>query len=326
MKVLFVSSSNNKNGIGPILKVQADSLELIGVDGDHFGIERGGIRGYAKATILLARYLKMNKYDIIHAHYGLSAMVALIAKGKEKLIVSFMGDDIVGSNRLDGSIERTSILVALINVLFSKWFYNHSIVKSDEMLKKMNHSKVSLIPNGVNIDVFCPSDKTLARKKLALDPELKLIIFVSDPAREEKNYLLADKAVNLVNAQKTILLPVFNCDHNMLPDYYNAADCLLLTSFHEGSPNVLKEAMACGCPVVSTDVGDVKWVLGNTEGCLIASFNPIDVSQKLRLAIQFREEHGQTKGRERIIELKLDSESVANKILEVYNKVLMIDE
>lgn len=326
MKVLFVSSSNNKKGLGPIIKSQGDSLELIGVDIDHFGIERGGIRGYCRSAILLAKHLKMNKYDIIHAHYGLSAIVALITKGKEKLIVSFMGDDIVGANRLDGSIRKSSILVAWLNILFSSWFYNHSIVKSQEMLNKMNHNSVSLIPNGVDVNVFYPADKANARNKLVFDAELKLVIFVSNPSREEKNYSLAYKAVNFLNDPSALLVPVYDNDHKRLHYYYNAADLLLLTSFHEGSPNVIKEAMACNCPIVSTDVGDVRWVMGNTEGCFISSFDAVNVSEKIKTAIEFRTKFGQTRGRERIIELGLDSETIAKRIVEVYKKVLKIDE
>lgn len=326
MKVLFVSSSNNKNGIGPIVKMQGDSLNSQGILIDYFGINRGGFRGYLKARNLLVGNLRGNNFDIIHAHYGLSAIVALLARKKEKLIVSFMGDDIVGSNRSDGSIKKTSLLIAWLNILFSKWFYSHSIVKSEQMLNKMNHNKVSLIPNGVNTDVFYPGDKTLARKKLALDPELKLVIFVSDPSREEKNYLLADKAVKLLNDPKTLLVPVFNCDHENLPDYYNAADVLIMTSFHEGSPNVIKEAMACNCPIVSTDVGDVRLVFGDTKGCFISSLDPADFSEKIKLAIDFSKRDGQTKGRERIIELGLDSETIAKRIIDIYEKVLKIYE
>src|SRR4030042_4531165 len=106
----------------------------------------------------------------------------------------------------------------------------------------------------------------------------------------------------------------------MIIHYLNAADVLLLTSFHEGSPNVIKEAMACNCPVVSTDVGDVRWVVGNTSGYYISSFDPGELAEKIKLAIVFREKHRQTNGRDRISELGLDSETVAKKIIDVYKK------
>jgi glycosyltransferase involved in cell wall biosynthesis len=325
MKVLFVSRSNNKNRIGPIVWKQGDSLKLLGVSIDHFGIGRGGLRGYLSALRLMIRNLRVNKYDIIHAHYGLSALVAMLAKRKEKLVVSFMGDDIIGSNRSNGSVKRRSILLARINIFFSKWFYDYSIVKSEQMLKKMSHKNVTLIPNGVDINIFSPGDKTVARVRLAFDSQSKLAIFVSDPSREEKNYLLADKAVKLVKDRAILLLPVFKYDYESLPYYYNAADLLLLTSYHEGSPNVIKEAMACNCPIVSTDVGDVRWVLDHTKGCFISSYDPVDFSEKILLAIDFREKYGETNGRERIIELGLDSETIAKKIIEVYKKVLTTD-
>ena len=84
MKVLFVSSSNNKNGIGPIVKMQGDSLRSLGISIYHFGIDRGGFRGYIKAAALIRKNLADNGYDIIHAHYGLSALVALLAKTYKK--------------------------------------------------------------------------------------------------------------------------------------------------------------------------------------------------------------------------------------------------
>jgi glycosyltransferase involved in cell wall biosynthesis len=108
--------------------------------------------------------------------------------------------------------------------------------------------------------------------------------------------------------------------------YYNAVDVILLTSLHEGSPNVVKEAMACNCPVVSTDVGDVRWLFGDTPGYFITSFDYKDVVEKIKLAINFREKYYQTKGRERIIDLGLDSGTVAGRIIDVYRQVLKLTD
>ena len=78
---------------------------------------------------------------------------------------------------------------------------------------------------------------------------------------------------------------------------------MILTSFSEGSPQIIKESMACNCPIVSTDVGDVRDVIGETEGCYICSYDPKDVADKIKLALTYSEEKGRTNGRKRIIEL-----------------------
>src|SRR5690606_30979119 len=96
----------------------------------------------------------------------------------------------------------------------------------------------------------------------------------------------------------------------------------VLTSFMEGSPNVVKEAMACNCPIVATDVGDVKWVLGETEGCYIASFDPSDFAEKIKSALAFARQKGRTNGGQRITELGLDSETIAQRVLHVYKQVI----
>ena len=109
------------------------------------------------------------------------------------------------------------------------------------------------------------------------------------------------------------LLVVMGIASSKLYLYYSAADVLILTSFHEGSPNVIKEAMACNCPIVSTKVGDVEWITSKTEGCYIAERSIRDVADKLERAIYFANHQNRTNGRERIISLKLDDANIAQK-------------
>ena len=90
----------------------------------------------------------------------------------------------------------------------------------------------------------------------------------------------------------------------------------------EGSPNVVKEAMACNCPVVATDVGDVAWLFGNTPGYFLTGFKPEAVAENIRLALQYVKESRKPKGRERIMDLKLDASSTAKRLISVYQSVL----
>ncbi|MGQ9644752.1 MAG: glycosyltransferase, partial [Ignavibacterium sp.] len=148
------------------------------------------------------------------------------------------------------------------------------------------------------------------------------ILFLADPARNEKNYLLAETTMKIINDNNIELLVIYDVEQGNVVNYLNAVDLLLLTSLWEGSPNAVKEAMACNLPVVSTDVGDVRWLFGNEPGYYICSFDPRDVAGKIRLALDFAEKHRRTNGRNRIIELGLDSDSIAKRIISVYQSVL----
>jgi glycosyltransferase involved in cell wall biosynthesis len=233
-----------------------------------------------------------------------------------------MGDDILGSNDSNGSITLLSKWMARINIFLANKFYDYSIVKTEEMLDSINCTNVARIPNGVDLEVYKVIDRQASRGYFNIDNETKLVLFVSNPSRPEKNYKLAEEAIKQLKEEDIMLLCLYEKNQEELVNYYNAADLLILTSFHEGSPNVVKEAMACNCPIVSTDVGDVKWLFGETEGYYITSFDPSDVAKKVKLALEFRKKQLLTKGRERIIELGLDSETISEKIIEVYNKVL----
>lgn len=324
MKVLFLSSGNSFNNISPIIYSQGESLKECGIELEYFTINEKGFIGYIKHIFYLKKFLRKKnyKYDIIHAHYGLCGIISLLAKRKEKLVVSFMGDDLIGSINSKEKYSLLSKLISKINYLLAKYFYNYSIVKSEVLANKLKNCKnFDIIPNGVNLNKFYPINKNEARKELNLPENEIIIIFVSNPQRKEKNYNLAKKSIELVK-EKILLIPVFNKSQDILNLYYNSCDVVLLTSYHEGSPNVIKEAMACNTPIVATNVGDIKWIFGDTEGCYITSFDPNDVAQKIDKAIEFAKLKCKTNGRERIIKLGLDEQTIAKKIIHVYNKVL----
>lgn len=323
MKVLFISSGNINGGISPIIKNQSESLRNVGLTIEHFTINGKGLISYLRHIYLLKKYLQFNKYDLYHAHYGLSGMVAFLAKRNGKLVVSFMGDDLIGSIGPRNKYKLSSKLISKTNIILSEYFYDFSIVKSDNLLKILASSKNrEKVPNGVDIKKFCYVDKMTARKKVGFTENKKYVLFTSDPTRYEKNYDLALKSVKLLADKNIELVVTKNVNVDYMVYYYNASDCLILTSFHEGSPNVIKEAMACSRPIVSTNVGDIKWVFGKTDGCFLTSFDPYDVAVKLERALVFEEKAGKTEGRERIISIGLDSYSIAKKIIKIYQTVI----
>ena len=265
---------------------------------------------------------KINKFDILHAHYGLSGIITLLAKSNEKLVVSFMGSDLLCSSVHKNFRVNAFFLIGFQLNLYLAKKCDYVIFKSSEMALKIGlYNRNSIIPNGVDLTTFYPMDKEAALSKLEIAKNASRILFIFNPERIEKNFQLAKRALEIVDDSVELNI-ISDVDAYTLRYYYNAADVMILTSLYEGSPNVIKEAMACNCPVVSTDVGDVKWVLGNTEGSNIASFDPDDFAEKIRLSLEFAKTQGRTNGRNRIMELGLDTESVAKRIITIYNSVL----
>jgi len=310
MKILFISSGNNKEGIGILVKNQGDSLIRSGIDLSFFTLKGKGVAGYLKNISALRKNIKKNKFDIIHAHYSLSGFVAALS-GAKPLVVSLMGSD-----------TYVSFPFNLFIKIFYSFFWNVTIVKTLRMKERLDLSKAIVLPNGVDMERFKPMDKAEAKIKVGFPPDKKYVIFAADPDRPEKNYILAKRSIEILHDENIILQVVSGISNDMIPVYMNAADVLLLTSKWEGSVNVIKEAMACNCPVVSTDVGDVRWLFGNENGYFITDYTAEDVAEKIRMALDFSDKKGRTNGHDRIIVLGLDSQTVANKIIDVYKKVI----
>ncbi len=310
MKVLFVSSGR-KGVVGEVVQNQGESLKKAGIELDYF-LVKPGLLGHILSVPKIRKIFKIGKYDLIHAHYSLSAFVATLS-GRFPVVVSLMGSDVLKSS-----------LTRIISRFLARNNWAKLIVKSKQMKEMLNFSSAIIIPNGVNISLFRYIPKKEARILVEYSDCKKLIVFISQPGRPEKNYSLASKSLKLMGDPDIELLQLYNISSLEVCHWLNAADLLLLTSLHEGSPNIIKEAMACNCPIVSTDVGDVRWIIGNTSGCYISSFEPKDIKEKIELAIRFRREQGYTKGRERIIKLGLDSDTIAKRIVEVYQTVLKV--
>lgn len=323
MKVLFVSSGKSSDGISPVVSAQGRSLQKSGVRVDYFAIGGKGLFSYLKAVPRLRRLLDGGNHDLVHAHYGLCGLVALMAVRRQKLVVSFMGDDLLGSRKQNGKIRPSSRIMSALNAFISARFYDHTIVKSERMLRPgLKINSVTVIPNGVDTDLFRPMDRNETMKVTGWDPRHRHVIFVSDPSRSEKNYPLAKLAVDYLHRNDTELHAVIGIDQSMMPYYYGSADALLLTSFHEGSANAIKEAMACNCPVISTDTGDASVVTSDTSACFIVPWDHIAISSIVERAIEYRIKNGETNGRERIVSMGLDSVAVADRIIRIYKKVL----
>lgn len=322
MKILFVGSGNSKFGISPTVKNQGDSLIRQNIDLHYFPVMGKGVKSYIVHLFKLKKILASNQFDLIHAHYGLSGVISQLAQRKEKIIISFMGSDLIGVVNKKGKYGLFGKVLVGINKCYMDK-YDYIIVKSKQLSEKIKPGiKYEIIPNGVDLVSFNEKSKKEARRLLNIPPDKKLIIFIADPSRPEKNYLLAQESVKRLNDNSIVLSAVHGLTNEQLILYYNAADLLLLTSKHEGSPNIIKEAMACNCPIVSTDVGDVRWVIGNTEGCYITSSDPIGIAQKVMCTLEFIEKKCRTNGRDRIVELGLDSDTIATKIVAIYKKVL----
>ncbi|WP_051476073.1 glycosyltransferase family 4 protein [Aquimarina megaterium] len=305
MDVLFVSSGNTKNGISPIVFNQGNSLIKLGHDVSFFTIKGKGFSGYLKHIFILRKFLKHHSYDIIHAHYSLSAIVVALAGGKP-LIVSLMGSDV-----------KASFLLKYLIRIFNFFFWNKIIVKSLDMKTSSGIKTVNVLPNGVDFKKFRPFSRKEALEITQWDSNKRHILFAANPKRKVKNYQLAKSAFELLDHKDIELQSLIDIPNTQMPAYFNAADVIILTSFWEGSPNVIKEAMACNCKIVAVNVGDIKETIRNTPGCFVTGFNKTDIANKIDKALQYPKK---TEGRIHISHL--DSEVIAPKLISIYKETL----
>jgi glycosyltransferase involved in cell wall biosynthesis len=318
IRVLMVTNIYPKDsnpGQGSFVKSQIDSLIREGVDVEVLSIDAKASRlNYLRAVkkIWLASF--SGRFDLIHAHYGFSGIISRL-QFKLPVLMSFCGDDVLGTPNEKGRRSLSSMTYVLLNQIFS-FLYQCIIVKSDEMKNKLLYSKnIHVIPNGVDFNLFHPMNNKDAKRILALDYHKKYIFFPSDPSNPRKCYPIIEKAVsNLKKKDKNLeLLILHSKPHQLVPLFMNACEALVLASYWEGSPNVIKEAMSCNLPIVSVDVGDVKKIIQNCLGCHVVGRNSKEIEGALEQVLQDKK---RTNGRGLVNHLEI--QTTARKIIRIY--------
>lgn len=307
MQVLFVCSGNH-NLTPAFITEQKEELEKKGIKVDIFQIKGKGTLGYLKNYSALTKAIRSHSYDLIHAHFGFSGLLANLQR-KLPVVTTFHGCD------LNNKKHRG----------FSKVAANLSqkvIVVSGNMAGYLpNRIEKEIIPCGVDMSLFVPLRKEearaqlMARKKFSFQPGKKYILFSSTFDREVKNPELAKKAIMLLgNAFELVELNGFTRDEVML--LMNACDAMLMTSRTEGSPQFIKEAMACSRPIVTTRVGDVEEIMKETEGCFITPYNAEDVARYLKQAVEFDVTNGRA-----VMGNRYNNELLAERVIQLYSNL-----
>lgn len=303
MKILIVCSTNSGN-IAPFILEQGQALVCIGVELEYFTIRGKGATGYLKNYKRLIATINQFNPELIHAHYGLSGLLANLQRSVP-VITTYHGSDI--NNRAIFPFSRLCMMLSEHNIFVSQ----------KNLIKSGLTRNYSIIPCGVDAKLFLPVDKEIARKEMGLGLNKKYVLFAGTFENEVKNASLARTVINGLPEVKLFELKGYSRKQVML--LMNAVDVVLMTSFTEGSPQFIKEALACNCPIVSVEVGDVHEVVQGVEGCFITTYDQTDVTEKLQQALEYAK---RTEGRKRIFELKLDSESIALRIMAVYRTIL----
>ena len=305
MKVLVVASYN-KGRFAPFIMEQAEALKHSGCEMAFFGLQGKGIKGYLKNLSSLKKEIKEFKPDVIHAHYGLSGLFANMQR-RIPVVTTYHGSDINDKSVL--RFSRMAICLSAWNVFVS--------TKTLEIARPKK--KYSLIPCGIDLSDLQLTEKSAARQKMNLSAEKKHVLFAGAFDNKVKNAPLAKEVVSLLRDNNVELLELKGYSRDEVTLLMCAANAFLMTSFTEGSPQVVKEALACGCPIVSVDVGDVKERTQGVEGCYVAKTRePQELAKLLRKAMMFERK---TKGREKIIADGLDNNIVAKRIMGMYYKI-----
>lgn len=259
MRALVVTNmwpSPETPALGVFVRDQVEALRALeGVEVDVFHFPPGG---YARAVRELRRTHRGGDYDVVHAHFGLTAWVALALRGAPRA-VTLHGTDVrhPRSGRLTRAVLPFVDLVAAV-----------SAELAGELRGAGARRRVAVLPCGVALDRFRPLPRADARRLLGLDPEEPCLLFPADPARPVKRH---DRAMAVAAGTRLLSLGAIAPDD--VPLWMNAANAVVVPSEHEGFGLAVLEALACDVPVVATPVGIHPVALGDVPGTLCAPFD-----------------------------------------------------
>jgi len=309
LKVLVITNmypTHDRPFHGTFVEKQVESLRQKGVEVDVLYVDGVSSKlNYIWGFPRLWAKLLMNRYHLIHAHYVFSGIIAR-AQFVCPVVLTHHGSQVFQGWQ-----------ASMCRILTP--FMDRAIVVSHEMKDKGKLTKSYVIPCGIDFQLFIPIPKKQAREELGLPQDKKLILFAGEYFRPIKRFDIVQVATKLLQERHpdAELVLVAKKPLDEVPKYMSACDVLVLVSDGEGSPMVIKEAMACNLPIVSVPVGDVPEVIEGTQGCYLCSQEPKDVADKLELALQWGK---RTDGRKKIGHLEIGA--ISQQIISLYQDLL----
>jgi glycosyltransferase involved in cell wall biosynthesis len=321
IRVLMVTSDwlwNSWGGPAVFIARQAEYLRRAGVHVDLFPFKgERRISNYLAAWHEVQSRLRHGSYDLVHAQFGQSGLTAFPTR--VPLVVTFRGDDLEGIIGESGRYIPSGWLLRLLSRTVARRA-SAAIVVSDHMKQHLPRSvHAQVLPSGIDLELFRPEPQHLARSRLGLPADRKLVLFVGNPNLARKRFGLAQSAVEIVNrSMGTDLIAGWGRRHQEIVSLMNACDALLFTSMQEGSPNAVKEALACNLPVVSVKVGDVPLRLKGISGCELCHDDSVEtIAGALeRVLLQG------TRTQSRAAVQGLDERLLTERLIEIYRSVL----
>jgi glycosyltransferase involved in cell wall biosynthesis len=227
-----------------------------------------GARALARAGADLRRHLSApagedhrpgGRWDVVHAHFGLSAWPALAARARVRALTVHGSDVRHPRTRL-----ATAAVLPAIGLLAAA-----SAPLAAELPTRAARRRALVLPCGVDTGRFRPLPRAEARAELGLRVDGRYLLFAADPARPGKRH---DLALALARRTGAELLALGGVDPARVPLWVNAANAVVVPSDHEGFGLAVLEALACDVPVLATPVGIHGEALDGVGGTLCAPF------------------------------------------------------
>ena len=308
MKVLLVHSGNSvpDSSHYTFVNQQGNALEKQGIQVFYYAVCGKGASGYFKSLSGLKKVIREYDVDIVHAHYGLCGALAVMQR-KVPVVITFHNGE---------TLTRTGKVLSSI----ASWFCAHRIFVAQHIHDKLFRTprRYDILPCGIELDQLSLIEKEVALSNMGLPQDCPNILFGGSFSNLRKNYALAKQALDILpNKVNLIEMKGYNSKEvNLL---YCACDMLLLPTKSEGSPQVVKEAMACNCPVVATRVADIPELLSGVDNCYVTSFDASEIADCIAKVL---ESGNRSNGRQKVVSMGLDNTVVAKKLVTIYEHIL----
>ena len=308
MKVLLVHSGNSvpDSSHYTFVNQQGNALEKQGIQVFYYAVCGKGARGYFKSLSGLKKVIREYDVDIVHAHYGLCGALAVMQR-KVPVVITFHNGE---------TLTRTGKVLSSI----ASWFCAHRIFVAQHIHDKLFRTprRYDIMPCGIDLDQLSLIEKEVALSKMGLPQDCPNILFGGSFSNLRKNYALAKQALDIL-PRKVNLIEMKGYNSQQVNLLYCACDMLLLPTKSEGSPQVVKEAMACNCPIVATRVADIPELLSGVDNCYVTDFDPSEIADCI---VKVLETGDRSNGRQKVISMGLDNAVVAKKLVAIYKHIL----